>query len=140
MSLFADQGREQLRAAYREAWRKWQAGEVLQPLEAQIADVVRAHPDYHALLGSAEPLAREFPVGEANPFLHMGLHLALREQVATDRPAGIARIHQRLCARLGDAHLAEHQMMQPLAETLWDAQRSGRPPQEQSYLERLRRL
>jgi hypothetical protein len=31
-------------------------------------------------------------------------------------------------------------MIEPLAETLWEAQRSGHPPDEAAYLERLRRL
>ena len=70
----------------------------------------------------------------------MGLHLAIREQVATDRPAGIARLHAALSQRLGGAHAAEHAMLEPLAETLWEAQRDARLPDELAYLERLRRL
>jgi hypothetical protein len=31
-------------------------------------------------------------------------------------------------------------MLEALAEALWDAQRNGRPPDEQAYLERLRAL
>jgi hypothetical protein len=31
-------------------------------------------------------------------------------------------------------------MIEPLAETLWEAQRSGQAPDELAYLERLRRL
>jgi hypothetical protein len=31
-------------------------------------------------------------------------------------------------------------MVDVLAETLWEAQRGGRAPDEQAYLERLRRL
>jgi len=140
VSLFADQSREQLRAAYRDAWRKWQQREVLQPLEAQLADVIREHPEYQALLASDASLADSFAPEQVNPFLHLGLHLALREQLATDRPAGIAAIHRRLCAELGSAHEAEHRMIEPLAETLWEAQRAGRPPQEGAYLQRLWRL
>jgi hypothetical protein len=70
----------------------------------------------------------------------MGLHLAIREQVATNRPAGIADIHRALAAKLGDAHAAEHAMLDPLAETLWEAQRDNVAPDERIYLERLRKL
>jgi hypothetical protein len=70
----------------------------------------------------------------------MGLHLAIREQVATNRPAGIADIHGALSKKLGDAHKAEHAMLEALAETLWEAQRNNRAPDEQAYLERLRAL
>jgi hypothetical protein len=78
--------------------------------------------------------------GQTNPFLHMGLHLGIREQVATDRPGGIAKIHRELTARLGDPHAAEHRMIDCLAETLWEAQSTNRAPDEALYLERLRRL
>ena len=78
--------------------------------------------------------------GQGNPFLHMGMHLAIREQAATDRPAGIAAIHSRLCERLGDAHAAEHLMMECLAAALWQAQQNARAPDESDYLEALRRL
>jgi hypothetical protein len=142
MSLFADQGRERLRAHYRSAWQRWRAGELLSPLDAQIAAVIAEHPEYQATVLADAGLERDFPAaaGDANPFLHLGLHLAVREQVATDRPAGIAQIHRRLSASLGSAHAAEHRMIEPLGQALWDAQRSGRAPDEQVYLQRLQRL
>ena len=132
-----------MRRMYLEAWRKYSARAPLEPLEAQLAAVIAEHPEYVAWLEAGEhALSSEFTPegGRENPFLHMGLHLAIREQVATNRPAGIAEIHQKLSERLGDPHAAEHAMLEPLAETLWDAQRQGRMPDEQSYLERLRKL
>ena len=142
MPFFAGQNRDQMRRMYLEAWRKFSAREPLQPLEAQLAAVVAEHPEYVAWLEAGEgAVGAEFTPegGQANPFLHMGLHLAIREQVATNRPAGITEVHQRLAARLGE-HDAEHAMLEPLAETLWEAQRQGRMPDEQVYLERLRKL
>jgi hypothetical protein len=70
----------------------------------------------------------------------MGLHLAIREQVATNRPSGIAGVHESLSKRMGDPHAAEHLMLEPLAETLWEAKRNGRAPNELAYLEKLRAL
>ncbi|MBS0579045.1 MAG: DUF1841 family protein [Proteobacteria bacterium] len=142
MAFFAGEGREQMRRRYLEAWRKFGAQEPLEPLERQLAAVIAEHPEYIAWLESGDPLQAEFTPegGRANPFLHMGLHLAIREQVGTDRPAGIAQIHRALAARAGGAHEAEHRMIEPLAEALWEAQRSGRAPDELAYLERLRRL
>ena len=143
MPIFAAQSREQLRRAYLTAWRKFRGGEPLQPLEGQIAAVIAEHPEYIGWLESGEEtLQAEFSpeAGRENPFLHLALHLAIREQIATDRPPGIARVHARLAARLGDAHSAEHAMLEPLAQTLWEAQRSGSPPDEQRYLERLEQL
>ncbi len=141
--MFAGESREQMRRRYLEAWRKFSARQVLEPLEAQIAAVIAEHPEYIGWLESGEAalLAQFTPEGgRENPFLHMGLHLAIREQLATDRPTGIAAIHQTLTRRGETAHAAEHRMIEPLAETLWEAQRSGQPPDETAYLERLRRL
>jgi Domain of unknown function (DUF1841) len=142
MPFFAGQNRDQMRRMYLEAWRKFSAGAPLEPLEAQLAAVIAEHPEYVTWLETGQgALGAEFTPegGQENPFLHMGLHLAIREQVATNRPAGIADVHQKLSARLG-THEAEHAMLEPLAETLWEAQRQGRMPDEQVYLERLRKL
>lgn len=143
MPMFAGQSREQLRRAYLDAWRRAQQGLPLSPLEDQIAAVIGQHPEYHAWLDDGDAaLAEEFDPqrGAMNPFLHLGMHLAIREQVGTDRPAGIRAIHASLAIRSGGALPAEHRMMEALGETLWESQRNGRAPDEQAYLERLRRL
>ncbi|MDH3545809.1 MAG: DUF1841 family protein [Gammaproteobacteria bacterium] len=134
------QDRNELRAMYSNAWRKHGAREPLSPLEAQIAEVIEQHPEYEHAVSSG--IERDYTVegGETNPFLHMGLHLGIREQVATDRPAGIAAVFAKLAHDIGDAHTAEHRMIDCLAETLWDAERHNQAPDELQYLERLRRL
>ena len=132
-----------MRRRYLEAWRKFSAREPLEPLESQLAAVVAEHPEYIVWLESGEAaLEVEFTPegGRENPFLHMGLHLAIREQVATDRPAGIAQLFAGLARRTGSAHAAEHAMIEALAEALWEAQRSAGVPDEQAYLARLHRL
>ena len=141
--MFAGQTRDELRGMYFAAWRKFRAGQPLEPLERQIAAVIAEHPEYHAWLEAGDSaLTAEFAPegGQMNPFLHLGLHLAVREQVATDRPAGIAGVHAALAARFGDAHGAEHAMLEILGEIVWESQRAGRAPDEAAYLERLRRL
>src|ERR1700755_1020273 len=139
MAVFAGQNRDQLRRMYLDTWKKYTNRQPLEPLEAQVAAVIAEHPEYVPWLESGnDALTAEFTPegGQQNPFLHMGLHLAIREQVATNRPSGIAEIHQRLSGRLGGAHEAEHAMLEPLAEAIWEAQRQGKIPDEQAYLER----
>ncbi len=135
------QDRSELRKMYRDAWQKHSDKVPLSPLEAQIAAVIEWHPEYHADVAS-DDFDRDFTPdgGKTNPFLHMGLHLGIREQVATDRPPGIAAIHAALLARHGDAHDAEHEMIEALAETLWEAQSNNAPPDEHKYLRRLKAL
>ena len=134
------QDRNELRKMYADAWRKHSAGELISPLEAQIAEVIKQHPEYHDAVSG--DLQRDFTIegGETNPFLHMGLHLGIREQISTNRPAGIASIFKALADKNGDAHAAEHLMIDCLAETLWEAQSRNQAPDEALYLERLRQL
>ncbi len=135
------QNREELRQLYRSAWQKHKEGLPMSALEGQIADVVALHPEYHRAI-TDDALDRDYlPEGGAsNPYLHMGLHLGLREQVATDRPAGIRAVFDRLRSRGEDIHAIEHRMIDCLAEALWEAQSRNAPPDEQRYLERLRQL
>lgn len=135
------QDRNELRRMYFDAWRKFTTGAAMSPLEMQIAQVIEDHPEYHDLM-TGEVIDASFTPegGQTNPFLHMGLHLAIREQVATDRPPGIAAVFNTLLVRHGDAHSAEHEALECLAESLWEAQRANEMPDEQAYLERLRRL
>ena len=140
MPVFANQSREQLRQMYLASWRKFRAQEPLQPLERQVAAVIAEHPEYIPWLETGEEVLKtEFTPegGRQNPFLHMGLHLALREQVNTNRPAGFAALHRRLCEHYGDAHEAEHALLTPLAETLAEAQRDNSAPDELEYLRKV---
>ena len=142
MPFFHDQRRSSLRRMYVEAWRKHQHGLPVEPVEDQIVRVIEWHPEYAGVLEAGDDVLEQDYTpesGRTNPFLHMGLHLAIREQVATDRPRGIVEVHRTLVQRLGDAHAAEHAMIECLGEALWQAQRSGRAPDEAAYLEALRR-
>ena len=134
--------RTALRRTFAEAWRKHRDGVPLEPLEAAIADVVAAHPEYRSVIESDSAPDRDFlpEAGETNPYLHMGMHLTLRDQRATDRPPGIRKALARLARRLGDEHAAEHAAMECLGEALWEAQRAGRLPDEEAYLACVRRL
>ena len=135
--MFDGYTREQLRLSYAEAWAKHLAGVPLTALQAEIIDVISAHPEYQGVVGDVDT-ALSFEPGSSgvadNPFLHMGLHLAVREQLSIDRPPGVRDLHRQLQARYGDSHRAEHVLMEALGETLWQAQRSGLPPDEAQYL------
>ena len=76
--------RDQSRQFFFAVWDKMAHDRALAPLEAIVAGVIRAHPEYHRLLGQADAaLTRDFDPADAsaNPFLHMGLHVALVEQL-----------------------------------------------------------
>jgi len=62
------------------------------------------------------------------------LHLSILEQISIDQPIGIKRSYQVLQQKLTDTHLAQHALMECLAETIWQAQRSQTAPDSQAYL------
>lgn len=132
--------RDAYRQAFFTAWQKYQKKIPLEAVEAQLIDIILLHPEYHSLLDKNNiNQTPEFAL-EENPFFHMSLHLAMREQLHTNRPAGMALIHQQLIAKYHHAHDVEHQMMACLSQMMWKAQQTGVAPNETEYLEKLRAL
>ena len=134
--------RNALRQLYCDSWQKYRTQQLLSPLEQQIVNVVKLHSEYHQMLESPDiVVAADFlpEMGESNPFLHMGMHLGLQEQVATDRPLGIKALYHQLAVKHGE-HEAEHRMMECLGEAIWMAQRNQSEPDEAAYLECLGKL
>jgi len=136
------QNRQQLRQFYHDVWQKQQNKDVLSALETTVAQVINEHPEYHQIFNSDASLEHEYFVeqGQTNPFLHMGLHISLHEQLSTDRPLGIRQLYQKIQAKFSDAHTAEHHMMECLTEALWLAQRNNVVPSESDYLTALQKL
>jgi hypothetical protein len=130
--------RDQVRRFFFDVWAKYRAGEPLAGAEQPALQAILAHPEYHALLDNPERhLEREYrpELGETNPFLHLSMHLALAEQLSIDQPAGIRLRHQKLVERCGDAMQAEHEMMDCLAEMIWQSQRNGHAYDPVAYLD-----
>ncbi len=133
--------REEVRRFFFEAWRKYRNRLPIEGLEQTAIEVILLHPEYHPLLDRPETHAdRDFAPesGQLNPFLHMSLHLAIAEQVSIDQPRGIRALHRQLQSVQG-AHDALHVLLECLGEAVWQAQRTGTPPDEAAYLECIRR-
>ena len=112
-----DPTRDQARELFFGAWRKYRDGEPLAGMDSLGLDVILLHPEYHAILELPARYRDQDYVGEANPFLHLSLHVALEEQLSFEQPP------------------APHEAIECLAETLWRAQRDGAAPDAAAYLE-----
>ena len=135
--------RNSSRRFFIDVWKKYQSGQPLQPLEDLVFAVIMEHPEYHALLDQDENiLVQEFTpdMGVTNPFLHLGMHIAIREQIGSDRPAGIRKIYQDLTDKTGSIHDVEHCIMECLGEILWTAQCNNTLPDEETYLDCIKRI
>lgn len=141
--MFAGQDRGQTRAVFFRAWRAHLEGRPLAGVEKLIVQIALQHPEYHVLLDQPET-ARDrdyFPdSGTTNPFLHLGMHIAIEEQLSVDQPQGICGYYQALLKRLPDEHAVQHRMMDCLGEMLWQANHQAATPSEAVYLECLHRL
>jgi hypothetical protein len=135
--------RDQLRLQYFRAWQQHQNNLPLAPLQRQIVAVLLDHPEYQAMFEKEQAPGSEYApeLGQTNPFMHMGFHLAIRDQVLTDRPEGIRAVYDSLLVLCeGNAHEVEHRMLDCLAECLWQAQRASQLPDESAYLECVKEL
>lgn len=120
--------RDQAREFFFGVWAKYNKRLPLEGAEKPALEIILAHPEYHGMLDQPEPyLHRDYPpeFGETNPFLHLAMHLAIAEQLSIDQPPGIRMRHEKLLALHGDAMIAQHEIMDCLAEMIWQAQRQG---------------
>lgn len=118
--------REDARHFYFETWRKYHEQQPLIGAELIAIDIMLAHPEYHALLQQPERYeTQDYPpeLGVTNPFLHLSMHLAIQEQISIDQPAGIRHKYQTLVNLHQDTMTAQHEVMDCLAEMIWQAQR-----------------
>ena len=140
--MFYGNTTNETRSVFFSSWKKYKQNQPLSPLEQQLVDVMIAHPEYHRLLEQSIETINEavLPAGGENPFLHMGLHLAIRDQVAMNKPDGITTGYQSLLQKHGDPLYVEHLMMEPLAIGLWESQRDKRMFDEIGYLNAVKEL
>ena len=134
--------RTQLRQQFFDVWQKMQHNNILTPLESQIAAVINLHPEYDFIFKKPEANLNKdyFPeLGETNPFLHMSLHIALQEQLSTNRPFGIVNLYQQAVKQNKTEHEAQHCLMNALAESMWQAQQQQRQPTDKEYLDLVKR-
>ncbi len=136
MSLY-NPSRDQARQFLFDAWAKFKQHLALTDLEKIAVEVIQMHPEYHAVLEAPERYMQQqyFPErGETNPFLHLSLHLSVIEQISINQPIGIAKVYDTLRQKYDDQHLAQHDLLECLAETIWQAQRNNTPLDSAHYL------
>ncbi len=133
--------RDQARQFFIDTWAKFQRRDLLSPLEEKTAAIISLHPEYHRVLDNPTSFITTDwrpEAGDINPFLHLGFHLAIQEQLDIDQPRGIRVIHAQLAAIHDDEHAATHEIIECLGETLWQSQRTGQALDGALYLQLLR--
>ena len=131
---------QDVRRFFCQVYAKQLQGPLVDPLETLAAEWINRHPEYHAVLANEEDaLQRDFDDTTGNPFLHLSMHLSISEQCSIDQPRGIRQAVELLAAKRPDLHSAHHDVMECLGTMLWESQRSGQPPDGQTYIDAVQR-
>lgn len=130
------------RQVFYEAWKKKEKPLLLSALEHQVLEIMALHPEYQFIFEDESLIERDyFPVlGETNPFLHLGLHLGLLEQLHTNRPVGIREIYSQLLEKKKEAHAVQHAMMERINHMMYQAARRETVLDDALYLHYLREI
>ena len=129
----SSQDRKKQREFLANSWQKYTGNKPLEPLEKQLVSIIEIHPEYHEIIGDID--SEYFPEqGQVNPFLHINLHLALRDQLSVNQPKGVQEIHQKLIRLYKDSHAVEHLMMECIAEMIYISQKNNTAMDQESYL------
>lgn len=103
--------------------------------------IMNMHPDYQVWLPCGDAPGAVVPDDhDTNPFLHLSLHLSLEEQLQIDQPLGIRSAWRTLLGHGHDEHSTMHLLMNALAATLDEAQRTGCGLSSQRYMQRIAHL
>lgn len=119
--------RNETRQQFFTAWKKFKSEQILTDFEQQLIQVIIDHPEYHYIFDNPEKYDQQeyFPeLGETNPYAHLGIHLALRDQISTDLPPGIRALYFEALTKYGNDLEVEHLMLEVLALELWEALQS----------------
>ena len=101
-----------------------------------ICHVIDLYPEYHAALSDYRQTERRYDDPQSNPFLKMSLHVAILEQVSTNRPQGILEVYQK-ASRHMPVETVEKLMATVLYDQMQTAILQGDPPDEVVYLRHL---
>ncbi len=118
-------------------YAKAHAGQPLEAIETIACAWMDEHPEYHGDLADvAAALLKMADAGkdQANPFLHLSMHLSISEQCSIDQPRGIRQAVELLTHSLHSLHDAQHAAMECLGTMLWESQRSGLAPDGEAYV------
>ena len=136
--MFFNPSRDEARNFLFDSWQKRREKQLLTPLEDLVGQLIEKHPEYYSVFENPEKYRdREYlpEQGEANPFLHLMMHLTIEEQISIDQPPGIRAHFVRLTHKFESEHDAQHRMMECLSEMIWHAQRDKTQPDPAIYFD-----
>ena len=127
---------EDVRNFFFDTYKKHKEQHLLIDLERLALSIIFEHPEYEKVVANKDKyLTYQWSVdgGETNPFLHLCMHLTILEQLSIDQPHGIKILYNNLCKKYTDEHKAQHELMECIAEMIWQAQQNQTQPDPEIY-------
>lgn len=125
----------------RQVWQKTQAGEPLEPEQANLANVLREHPQYAAAWEPGAPqMGVDSTINGVNPFLHATLHTIVERQLAGGDPPETRAALDRLVAAGVSRHEAVHRIGNVMVRHLYEMGREDRRFDHRAYVKALNEL
>ncbi len=131
------------RKIFFQVWEKIKQHQlIIDDTELVIARVIEMHPEYHHLLSHYDRyIDKQYRDHQGdNPFLHMGMHISIKEQVKMDEPSGIRLLYQQLSSKLENEHQAEHEIGTCFMRLMWHCQQHQQMPDFNQYLHCVRSI
>jgi hypothetical protein len=119
-----------------DTYAKSKQQQALNDLEKIALSIIFEHPEYEKILSNKEQYFdyQWLPEnGETNPFLHMSMHMSIIEQLSINQPHGIITLYKELYKKFEGEHKAQHELMDCIAEMIWQAQKSSTAPDPEVY-------
>ncbi len=136
--MLFNQDRNEQRKFLAKSWDKYKNNQFLEPLEKELVAIIQIHPEYQKKIYNIDS-DYFLEQGEVNPFLHINLHLALREQLSINQPEGIKEIYSKLLNIHKDSHEVEHAMMDCITKMLFVLKQNNKPMDQELYIDCLRK-
>jgi len=130
------------RAHLGDTWEMAMAGAELEGEDATMAEVLKQHPEYFDLWEQVDTL----PPGEevlrdgVNPFVHVGIHQTVENQIANHNPPQTAETLEALMRAGYTRHEAVHAIGAIVSDEIFAILKDNRPFNETSYAKALRAL
>lgn len=122
------------RLFFLQSWQKHLKGHLLSDMEKQVRDVLLMYPQYICELDQDKCYSVE-----ENPYIQMGLHLTMWDQIRTNRPEGIRFWFLNACAQHGEAEV-ERFTLSVLRKIIYTSYSQEKAPSEQEYLQILKKF
>jgi hypothetical protein len=139
--VFNDEMRQTSRKRYSDIWQTAKLGGQLEGEDAQLAQVMRDHPEYYDIWESTTELPMEqTTLDEGDPFAHVVVHTVIESQLAQNDPPEVRLVLKYKTSHHVPRHQAIHEIAYVFVQHLWKTLHDKTPFDNDAYRQDLNQL